>query len=356
MKKVVITTGGTGGHIYPALAVAEELKSRNFDVLFVGSNRRMEKDLVPKSGHRFIGLDIEPPKLKKIFKYLRSIYSAYKLIKAEKPNIIIGFGNYISIPCLVAGKILGIKIYLQEQNVNIGFANKLFFRSAVNTFLAFDRTYDDIAIKYQHKFEVTGNPLRKEIYEIGYQDEREKLNVSENERILLITGGSLGAKEINDEIIKNWEKITSDDNLRIIWATGKENYKEVISRIKTKREKDMIEPYFDNLIHLMGASDLLICRAGALTISELIQLDRPSVIIPYSSIKVGQFENAKTLSEINASLVFDRTRVGEAVKAALDLIKNENELRRMRIRIRSLKRNNSAKTIVDKIDVVEEKP
>ena len=179
MKKVMLTTGGTGGHIYPALAVADKLELKGVETVFVGSTERMEKDLVPDSGHRFIGIDISVPKgWKNIKKYLKAIKSAYRIIKEENPSAIIGFGNYISVPIIIAGILLRKKIYLQEQNVNIGSANRLFSKIAKMTFLAFDKTYDDIPIKTQSKFKVTGNPLRKEIEGLKYLTEREKLGIS----------------------------------------------------------------------------------------------------------------------------------------------------------------------------------
>ena len=195
MKKVILTTGGTGGHIYPALAVADKLKLKGVDTVFVGSTERMEKDLVPDSGHKFIGIDISVPRgWKNIRKYLKAIKAAYKVIKEEKPDAIIGFGNYISVPIIIAGILLRKKIYLQEQNVNIGAANKMFYKIAKMTFLAFDKTYDDIPIKSQSRFKVTGNPLRKEIDGLRYATEREKLGIKPSEKVLLITGGSLGAQ------------------------------------------------------------------------------------------------------------------------------------------------------------------
>ena len=121
MRKVILTTGGTGGHIYPALAVADRLKLKGVEAVFVGSTERMEHEIVPESGHRFIGLDISVPKgFKNIRKYLKAIRGAYKIIKEEKPEAIIGFGNYISVPTIIAAILLRKKIYLQEQNVNIG--------------------------------------------------------------------------------------------------------------------------------------------------------------------------------------------------------------------------------------------
>lgn len=350
MKKVVITTGGTGGHIYPALAVAEELKNRGSEVVFIGSQQRMEATLVPQKNIKFIGVNIPVPRrFRDTLRYIKSIFTTFNIIRKEKPDIIVGFGNYISIPAILSGILLGKKLFLQEQNFNLGFANKLFYKFSKKTFLAFENTYDEISIKTQHKFKVTGNPLRKEIYNIKYREEREKLNIKENEKLLLITGGSLGAKEINDEIIKQYDEILSNENLIIFWATGKNNYDNVINNLSKIKKTYRIEPYFDNMVNIMGAADLVICRAGALTISELIELERPSILIPYNSKKVGQYANAKMLEEVKAAKLFQNKNVNEAIKNALDLINNEDELRKMRIKIRSLKKDNAAKTIVDNI-------
>ncbi len=324
MKKVLLTTGGTGGHIYPALAVADNLNSKGIETIFIGSNLRMEKDIVPTSGHKFIGLDIRVPRnFKNILTYIKAVFQAYKIVKKEKPDAIVGFGNYISIPIVLAGILQRKKVYLQEQNANLGFANKLFYKFARMTFLAFEKTYDDMPMKHQKKFKVTGNPLRVEIDNLFYLEEREKLGIKENEKLLLITGGSLGAEEINDGIIENWGKIKEEENLRIFWATGKNNYEKVISKIE-KRNIDRIDPYFEDMLSVMAASDLVICRAGALTISEIIELERPSIIIPYSSKKVGQYENAKVLNDAQAS---------------------------MRIRLKSLKKSKASEEIIANLDI-----
>lgn len=355
LKKVIITTGGTGGHIYPALSVAKEIKERNMDVVFVGSNSRMEKKLVPESGIKFIGLDIQAPKnFKSIITYFKALSKAKKLLKQEKPDVVLGFGNYISVPIVLAALLSKIPVYLQEQNVNLGYANKLFYNFAKKTFLAFEKTYEDIPLKNQHKFRVTGNPLRKEIYQISQKLERSKMNLSASDRVLLITGGSLGAKEINDEIIKQFEKFLEDEDIKICWATGKENYEDVVKHTEKYKHNYVIKPYFEDMIHIMSAADLVICRAGALTISELIELEKPSIMIPYGSIKVGQYENAKILSDCEAALVYDRTKIKEAIDEALDLIHNDETLKKMRIRVRSLKKSNSTKAIVNSIGISEE--
>ena len=351
MKKVMLTTGGTGGHIYPALAVADKLELKGVETVFVGSTDRMEKDLVPESGHRFIGIDISVPKgWKNIKKYLRAIKSAYKIIKEENPSAIIGFGNYISVPVIIAGILLRKKIYLQEQNVNIGSANRLFSKIAKMTFLAFDKTYDDIPIKAQSKFKVTGNPLRKEIDGLKYATEREKLGIKSDEKVLLITGGSLGAQEINNIVMKYWEKLCADKNLRIFWATGK-NFEQIKKVKKTKKENDRIEPYFNDMLNVMAAADLIVCRAGALTISEVVELEKPAIIIPYGSIKVGQYENAKALTDYKAAYVFTRDELDDAMKKVFEVIRNDEKLKKMRIRLKPLKKPNAAEEIIASLDI-----
>ncbi|WP_427169422.1 undecaprenyldiphospho-muramoylpentapeptide beta-N-acetylglucosaminyltransferase [Fusobacterium nucleatum] len=351
MKKVMLTTGGTGGHIYPALAVADKLELKSIETVFVGSTERMEKDIVPESGHRFIGIDISVPKgWRNIIKYLKAIKIAYKIIKEEKPDAIVGFGNYISVPVIVAGILLRKKIYLQEQNVNIGFANKLFYKVAKMTFLAFDKTYDDIPIKAQNKFKVTGNPLRKGIENLKYHTEREKLGIKEDEKVLLITGGSLGAQEINNIVMKYWEKLCADKKLRIYWATGK-NFEELKKVQKTKKEDDRIETYFNDMLNVMAAADLMVCRAGALTISEIIELEKPAIIIPYGSIKVGQYENAKALTDYKAAYVYTKYELDDAMKKVFEIIRNDEKLKKIRARLKPLKKPNAAEEIIASLDI-----
>lgn len=352
MKKAIITTGGTGGHIYPALSVAKGLLKKDVEILYIGSKTRMESIMVPKENINFIGLDIQPVKsFKSIFKLLTSVLKAIKIIKKEKPDVIIGFGNYISLPTITAAFLMRIPFYLQEQNVNLGLTNRLYYKFARKTFLAFEKTYDDIPLKYQHKFKVTGNPLREEIYNIDREEEREHLKVEEEEKILLVTGGSLGAKSINEAVLKEWKNIQKDKKIRVYWATGNSHYDDITSKIEKKNTKDIIKPYFQNLINIMAAADLVICRAGALTISEIIELKKPSVLIPYNSVKVGQYENAIILKEREAAVLFNNNEAEKALKNAIDLIRNDRELEKMKLKIKVLKNVNATETIINNLDI-----
>ncbi|MGL5087967.1 MAG: undecaprenyldiphospho-muramoylpentapeptide beta-N-acetylglucosaminyltransferase [Cetobacterium sp.] len=353
-KKIIITTGGTGGHIYPALAVGKKLVDRGMDVLFVGSSSRMEKDIVPAEGFRFSGIDINPfQNLKKILSNINSFIQAFKIVKKEKAEIIIGFGNYISIPVLFAGLILGKKIYLQEQNVDLGMANRLFYKIAKKCFLAFDTTYEEMSIKDQHKFLVTGNPLRDDIYTMNKEVERERLKIGKDEKVLLITGGSLGAKSLNEAVIKKLKDIYKDKTIRIYWATGDKNFNEINEKLVDQQIKmsDIIKPYFNNMINIMAAADLVVCRAGALTVSEIIQLEKPSILIPYNSIKVGQYQNAKIIADSEAALLYIDSKADEAIEKALELIKNDEELNKMSKKAKNLKKSNAAEKIVECLDI-----
>ncbi|MEG0068451.1 undecaprenyldiphospho-muramoylpentapeptide beta-N-acetylglucosaminyltransferase [Cetobacterium sp.] len=354
MKKIIITTGGTGGHIYPALAVGKKLKDRGMEVIFVGSSSRMEKDIVPEEGYKFIGIDVHPfQNLKKLHLNIKSFFQSLRILRKENPDIIIGFGNYISIPMLFAGVLARKKIYLQEQNADLGMANRIFCKLAKKCFLAFDTTYEEISIKDQHKFLVTGNPLREDIYTMDKDVERDRMKIGKDEKVLLITGGSLGAKSLNEAVVKNLKNIFKDKSIRIYWATGEKNFCEINEKLEDQQIKvsDIIKPYFNNMINIMAAADLVVCRAGALTVSELVQLEKPSILIPYNSIKVGQYENAKILAENEAALVYSDSKAEEAIEKALELIKNDEELHKMSRRAKNLKKSNAAERIVECLDI-----
>ena len=344
MKKVVFTTGGTGGHIYPALSIARKLREKNTEVLFIGTKHRMEKELVPKENFKFIGLDVLPLRsIISFFKMAGAIFKTIGILKKEKPTEIIGFGNYITIPVLVAAIVLRIPYYLQEQNCTMGQANKYFYKWARKVFIAFENTLNHIPEKYKTKFVVTGNPLREEFYTKDKNEERKNLEIGEDEKVILVIGGSLGAKSINEAVIKNWEKIIADEKIKLFWGTGKDNFEEDTYRMKNFGNS-VVKPYFNNVADIMSASDLVICRAGASTISELIQLEKPSILIPYDF--VGQKENADVLEYVNGAKIFTNETADKAVEEAMTLVKQDEMLEFMKENIKKLKKGNAADTII----------
>lgn len=347
MKKIALTTGGTAGHIYPALALAKELQNRGYEVIFIGTEHRMEKDIVPEKGYKFYGLDILPlNKFASFKKMIFAIFSARKILKREAVDVVIGFGNYISIPAIIAAKLLRKKIYLQEQNILMGQANKFAFRFAKKVFIAFSPTLKYIPERYKNKFIVSGNPLREEFYNITKESAREKLHIKEEQNVILVMGGSLGAKSINDAVIKNLDNINSKENLTLYWSTGKEQFKEY-TKIK-ELDNIVMMPYFDNMVEIMAAADVVVSRSGASTISELIQLKKPSLLIPYDF--VGQKENAEMVEYVDGAKTYTNETACEAIKEAIDLCEQKEILNFMEKNIEKIYCGNSTVNIVDIIE------
>lgn len=348
MEKIIFITGGTGGHIYPAIAVANKMKNRGVDVLFIGTKHRMENELIPKEGFDFIGFDVLPLRsVKSIFKMIKAIFQAIKLLKKEKPTKIIGFGNYITIPVLVAAYLLKIPYYLQEQNCIMGKANRYFYKKAKKVFLAFENTLESIPDKFKNKFIVTGNPLRDEFYNTDIEKTRKKLGINPNQKVLLVLGGSLGSQNINNELVSYLKKNNgTDKNIKIFWSTGQKHYKDIKNRLHSYPFVE-VKPYFDNVCEIMSISDLIMCRAGASTISEMIELEKPSILIPYDY--VGQKENADVLEFNNAAKSYSDNDVKEAIKEVFVLIYQEEILNFMKENIKKLKKENSAEKIVDEM-------
>ena len=350
MRKVLITTGGTGGHIYPALSLAKKLKDKGVELFFVGTNSRMEKDIVPENGYKFYGLPINPlRKIDGIWSIIKSTFLAIKLIKDEKPDAIIGFGNYISVPALLAGFYNKKKVYIHEQNIELGLANRFFCRFVDKMFLSFDETFNTLPVKYQGKLFVTGNPVREDFYKVDREKVRESLKLADDEKMLLIIGGSLGAKIINEKILENWNRFYKEKKLRVYWATGRDKFEEINKNIFKMKKDDVIRPYFENMAEIMSASDLILCRAGASTVSEIIETNKPSIFIPYNY--VGQEKNARALEGIGGSLIYSEDRLNEAINEIFSLLRDEEKLHRMSRCLKKLRKGDSALKIAEEIDI-----
>lgn len=345
---IAIATGGTGGHIYPALALAKKLKQNGHEVIFIGTNTRMEKDIVPKENFKFYGLPIEPLKSVNSFrKMFVAIFKTKQILKHNNIDIVIGFGNYISIPSLIAAKLLRKKIYIQEQNLVMGKANKFISKYCSKVFLAFEQTLKTVPNKLKDKFVITGNPLREQFYNITKEKARQILNIDENTKVISIMGGSLGAKSINDAVIKNMNKINEKQNFRIFLATGKNLYKETTYDMKDQKNITLMS-YFEDSYNYIAASDLVVCRAGASTISELIELKKPSILIPYDF--VGQKDNADMMEFANAAKVFPNDKAYDAIVSAIDLVEKDTIVEFMQRNIEKLNYGNAVEQIVKIIE------
>lgn len=313
--KVLISGGGTGGHIFPAIAIANEIKRRHVDaeILFVGALGRMEMEKVPLAGYEIIGLPIAGLQRKLSFsnlilpfKLIKSIWMARKIVKDFKPDIAIGVGGYASAALIYAASTYKVPILIQEQNSYAGLTNKWLSSKAGKICVAYPGME-----KYfpANKLVLTGNPVRSEIYAALTLDQKEakrKLGYNEAQALVLIIGGSLGARTINTAVQESVEKLAAN-NIQILWQTGK-NF------VANTQDLEGIKAsvFIQDMGTAYAAADLVVSRAGALSVSELSLLNKVSILIPSPNVAEDhQTKNALALSTQNAALLLPDTQARE---------------------------------------------
>ena len=330
--KIIISGGGTGGHIFPAVAIANALKSisPNCEILFVGAEGRMEMEKVPAAGYKIVGLNIAGIQrgsiLKNLglpFKVFSSVRKAMKLIEDFKPNAVVGVGGYASGPLLYAAKLKGIPYLIQEQNSYAGITNKLLGKGAAKICVAFD---DMDQFFPAEKILKTGNPVRNNIVDIKgkHHAGAELLKLDPLKKTILVTGGSLGAGTLNKSIEKHLSEIIAQD-IQVIWQTGKFYYNGVLERVGLDYHPNIIILEFLNKMDLAyAAADLIISRAGAGTIAELCIIKKPVILVPSPNVAEDhQTKNAMALVKNDAAmLINDRSAEDTLVAEALKLLQN----------------------------------
>jgi len=305
---ILFGAGGTGGHLYPALSVADELKKINPDIriTFTGRADKIEARVVPQYGYEFITMDIQPPILKAnlntfLFpiKMVRAIRKIRSFIKSEKVNMVVCAGAYISIPPGIASKLSGAKLALMESNLNPGKAVKYLANRADLIFTAFEGTQDYFNYKIHSKINHLGNPVRETfIKSVDIAESQKRFNLNPEKRTLLIFGGSLGAESINRAVLNNLEQLHSLD-INIIWQTGN-------SLIANSADYPNVQvmKYIDDMASAFAVSDLIISRSGATTVAELTITGKASVLVPLPTSSTGEQEkNARLMEQKGASIV-----------------------------------------------------
>jgi len=330
--KIIISGGGTGGHIFPAVAIANALKRivPNCELLFVGAEGRMEMEKVPAAGYKIVGLNISGIQrgsiLKNLglpFKLFSSVRKAMKLIEEFKPDVVVGVGGYASGPLLYAASLKGIPYLIQEQNSYAGITNKWLGKNAAKICVAFD---DMDQFFPAHAILKTGNPVRKEVIDIKdkHYSGAELLSVDPLKKTILVTGGSLGAGTLNKSIEKHLQSFI-DKDVQVIWQTGKFYYKAIMERLGPNYHPNVRILEFLNKMDLAyAAADLIISRAGAGTIAELCLIKKPVILVPSPNVAEDhQTKNALALVKNDAAiLINDRSAEDTLVAAALDLLEN----------------------------------
>lgn len=359
--KVIMTGGGTGGHIYPAIAIADEIKSRHPDaeIIFVGTERGMEKDIVPKAGYpiKFItvsGLNRKNPiKLIKTLKDLNhGLHEAKQIIKEFKPDLVIGTGGYVCGPVMKTAAGMGIKTYIHEQNAFPGLTNKLLSRGAERVFVAFD----DAKKYFKTKKEpvTVGNPVRHAFTEVDRQAARESLGVKEDEFMVLSFGGSLGAQRINDEMTVAAERLRERAGLRIFFVTGKRYYSSIMENADKTNARVTYLQYIDDMPKYLNACDLAITRSGALTVSEITACGRASVMIPSPYVTNNhQYYNAKVVADRGGAILIEEKDLtnGEVADEIEQLMNDRQILEKMEKASAALGTVTSAGKICDIIGI-----
>ena len=359
--KVIMTGGGTGGHIYPAIAIADEIKSRHPDaeIIFVGTERGMEKDIVPKAGYpiKFItvsGLNRKNPiKLIKTLKDLNhGLHEAKQIIKEFKPDLVIGTGGYVCGPVMKTAAGMGIKTYIHGQNAFPGLTNKLLSRGAERVFVAFD----DAKKYFKTKKEpvTVGNPVRHAFTEVDRQAARESLGVKEDEFMVLSFGGSLGAQRINDEMTVAAERLRDRAGLRIFFVTGRRYYSSIMENADKTNARVTYLQYIDDMPKYLNACDLAITRSGALTVSEITACGRASVMIPSPYVTNNhQYYNAKVVADRGGAILIEEKDLtnGEVADEIEQLMNDRQILEKMEKASAALGTVTSAGKICDIIGI-----
>lgn len=332
--KVIISGGGTGGHIFPALAIAKEIEKKVDDVelLFVGAQDRMEMEKVPNSGYKIIGLwisglqrGLDKRNLLFPFKLIHSIWKSRKIIKDFKPDLAIGTGGYASAPLLYAAAKIGIPCLIQEQNSYPGITNKILARYVQRICVAYDKMDRFFS---PEKLLFTGNPIRDEI--LDFQDrkiEGERMfGIDPSKPTVLVIGGSLGALTINNAIGRNIHRLKSM-GINLIWQTGS-SYQHKAQQFIDDIDKKGITAYtfIKEMDMAYSIADIIISRAGAIAIAELCCVGKPIILVPSPNVAENhQYKNAQSLVNKNAALlVEDASANRKLVDTLEELLSNEN--------------------------------
>ena len=357
--KVIISGGGTGGHIFPAIAIADALKDKDpsTEILFVGAEGKMEMERVPKAGYPIAGLPIRGLQRRLTwqnalvpFRILKSLLKASGLLKTFRPDVAIGVGGYASGPLLYTAARKKIPCLIQEQNSYAGITNRLLAKKVKTICVAYPGMQ---AYFPEGKLVQTGNPVRADLTDIdakrieGYAH----FNLDPNRKTLLAFGGSLGAKTINQSVQALIGKHDAPE-FQIIWQTGKGSWNQWEDKVSELDTRGIhIMPFIDRMDLAYAVADVVICRAGALTISELCLVARPAILVPSPYVAEDhQTKNARSIEQSGGCLVVtDQEAESKLLPLSIELLQNENKQKELKDAIRKLAKPNAAKEIVDEI-------
>ena len=362
--KLIFAGGGTGGHINPAISVADYIKNKypDAEILFIGTKRGLETKLVPQAGYdiKYIdicGIDRKNPfnNIKVIKKLIAANRDSERIIKDFGADAVVCTGGYVSGPVAMAAKKCKVPALIHEQNVYPGLTVKGSGRYVDYIAVSFEETVSHI--KCKDKCVVVGNPVREAILTADREEARRKLGLDKDDKFVLVFGGSLGAYKINEAMIKLIKKL-DDDKIKILFGTGERNYKVVMNEIGNAPQNVTITPYINNMHEVMAACDVAVTRSGAITVSELACMNKPAILIPSPNVvRNHQEQNAKEFMDGGAALMIKETDLtaDRLLSGIKELCYNDEKLSEMSRNMESFAKRDALERICEIVEKMAKK-
>lgn len=361
--RVMVSGGGTGGHIFPAISIANELraKSDKVKVLFVGAEDRMEMQRVPQAGYEIVGLPVRglirplwsPSNISVLMDFLKSRRKATELVREFRPHVVVGVGGYASAATLEAASAQGIPCLLQEQNSYAGITNKLLSGKVQRICVAYEGMERFFP---QEKLVLTGNPVRQSLLTpaVSKEEAVRSFGLDPAKKTVLVIGGSLGARTLNQSILRHMDAIRSNQNVQVIWQTGRyysAGIAEALNKYNGCPENMHVTEFVSDMSAAYEAADLVVSRAGASSISELCLLGKPSILVPSPNVAEDhQTKNARALSNRGAAIfVSDAEAPDKLMETALKTLQDAELLKSLGEEARKLAKPNAASDIADEV-------
>ncbi len=359
--RVILSGGGTGGHIYPAVSIAKEIKKQdqNAEILFVGTERGLETGIVPKEGFKLLTIKVRGFERKLSLRNVLavkesfvSLFKVAKVIREFKPDIVIGTGGYVCGSVLMAAALMNIPTLIHEQNAFPGVTNKILARlvDVVAVNFAEAKSY----FPQNNKVLVTGNPIRSDMLNISREEGLKEFGFSKELPVVFVVGGSRGAKRVNESVLMLAKQCVSRKSFQMLHMTGETQYEDIMRRYKnegidTGTAYLKVMPYLHNMPYALAASDIIVSRCGASTLSEITALGKPSILIPYPYATDNHQEyNARALEKNGAAVVILEGDLNEKLlfDEVSDMLNKPEKINRMKVKSKELGRTDATHVIV----------
>jgi UDP-N-acetylglucosamine--N-acetylmuramyl-(pentapeptide) pyrophosphoryl-undecaprenol N-acetylglucosamine transferase len=361
--RVIIAAGGTGGHVFPALALGEEIRKQfpNSDILFIGTNRGLEERVIPQAGFRlktitmsglvrsFAPMDI----LKNLwmpFNLFFGMIQSLIMLRRFKPHAAIGCGGYVTGPVIWLAAMMKIRTLIQEQNSRPGRTTLLLSKYVDEVHL----TYEDAKRFFRDpgKLKISGNPLRKGLQKIDRREAANFFGLHPDSKTLLVVGGSLGAHAVNMALMGLINELVQNGIINVLWQTGKTDYEMIESKVKHEKVKTL--KFIDNMSAAYSCADLVLCRAGAMTLSEITMMGLPAILVPYPFAADNHQEfNANSMAERNAAVMIRNSELEQKLKSVLfELLNDRDKLKKMGQNSFALRQPDAATKIIDSMNAL----